>query len=431
MPVLRLQCHCNAGGQAYSQIRSRAVWRLIVAIDKDKLNKFVQPRVRGAAVTRMVTFAVVVLAAGALVGIGPARAPASTCVSWTGSGPANPAIDGDALTGVSALTPCDVWAVGYQQVGVNSQTLTEHWNGLAWTPVPSANPGGSSYDTGFAAVAVKSPADAWAVGSYQDGSANQTLIELLSNGNWEQVSSVDPGGSTHVSLLNDVAISSAKNAWAVGEYKTGTAFRTLIENWNGGTWVQVPSPNGSASDNDLLGVTAISAKNAWAVGYSTTSHGLFQTLVEHWNGTDWKRMPSPDPEGSSGSASLFGVAASSPSSAWAVGDYFKGGIAQALIMRWNGKKWKLAAAPSLDKASVDGSLSSVAVVSATNVWAVGTLNGRLTLAAHWNGSTWSKVPSPDPGSFSEFSTVAASSATDVWAVGTYAQGADLTLAVHC
>jgi hypothetical protein len=396
-----------------------------MALDMDKLHE-------ARPMTRMVTLAAILLAAGALVGIGPGTAAASTCVSWTGSGSANPSDDGDALTGVSVVTPCDVWAVGYQQAGFISQTLTEHWNGLAWTPVPSANPGGSSNDTGFAAVAVKSQTDGWAVGSYQDGSADQTLIELLSNGNWEQVTSPDPGGSTHTNVLNGVAITSATNAWAVGQYDTSTAFRTLIERWNGGTWAQAPSPNGSAGDNNLLSVTATSAKNAWAVGDYTNSHGLFQTLIEHWNGTAWKRTPSPDPEGSGSSASLFGVAASSASRAWAVGDYFKDGIEQALIMAWNGKTWKLAAAPGLDKPSVPGGLSSVAIVSAANVWAVGTLHGKFTLAAHWNGATWTKAPSPDPGSFNEFSTVAASSATDVWAVGTYdTQGPDLTLALHC
>ncbi len=380
---------------------------------------------------RVVMLAAVLLAAGALVATGQGTATASTCVSWTGSGPANPSADGDALAGVAVLTPCDVWAVGYQQVGFSSQTLAEHWNGQAWAAFPSANPGGSSNDATFAAVAVNSRTDAWAVGSYQNGTADQTLIERLSNGNWESVSSADPGGSTHTNLLNGVAISSGNAAWAVGQYNTGGEYRTLIERWHGATWAQVPSPNRGDSDNDLLDVTATSAKNAWAVGYFT-SHDLFQTLVEHWNGTAWKAIPSPDPEGSRGSASLFGVAASSASNAWAVGDYFKGGFEQALIMHWNGSKWKLVKAPRLDKPSVPGGLSSVAVVSATNVWAVGTVNGKLTLAAHWNGSAWSKVSSPDPGSFSEFSTVAASSASDVWAVGSYdSKGPDLAFAVHC
>jgi hypothetical protein len=391
-----------------------------------------QPHLRGAAVTRVVMLATVLLAAGALVGIGPGTASASTCVSWTGSGPANPSAAGDSLTGVAVLTPCDVWAVGYQQAGVASQTLAEHWNGQAWTTASSSNPGGSSNDTTFAAVAIKSPTDAWAVGSYQNGSADQTLIELLSNGNWEQVTSSNPGGSSHTNVLNDVAITSAKAAWAVGQYSTGSEFRTLIERLHGGTWAQVPSPNRGTSDSDLLGVTATSDTNAWAVGYYVNGDDLFQTLVEHWNGTAWKRMPSPDPRGSHGSASLFGVAASSATNAWAVGDYFKNGIEQALIMHWNGSKWKLAAAPRLDKPSVPGALSSVTIVSATNVWAVGTVNGKLTFAAHWNGSVWTKVPSPDPGSYSDFSAVAASSASDVWAVGTYAsKGPDLTLAVHC
>src|SRR5579859_3832757 len=138
-----------------------------------------------------------VLIAGALTGIGQGTAVASTCVSWTGSPPANPSASGDVLTGVSVQRPCDVWTVGYQQVGVITETLTEHWNGLAWTPAPSSNPGGSSNDNSFAAVAVKSAADGWAVGHYSNGTANQTLIELFSGGIWEQVSSPDPGGSAH------------------------------------------------------------------------------------------------------------------------------------------------------------------------------------------------------------------------------------------
>src|SRR5207253_936224 len=43
-----------------------------------------------------------------------------------------------------------------------------------------------------------------------------------------------------------------------------------------------------------------------------------------------------------------------------------------------------------------GSLNGVAVVSATDVWAVGGYNGQ-TLIAHWNGTAWSVVPSQNVG----------------------------------
>jgi hypothetical protein len=383
-------------------------------------------------VTRAAAISAVLLAASALVWVGQGTAAAATCVSWAGFQPANPSSSGDNLAAVSAPAPCDVWVVGYQAHGIGTATLAEHWDGNAWKVTPSSNPGGAGRDS-FTAVAALSPADAWAVGFYGNGSADRTLIELLSNGTWEQVSSPDPGGAAHDNLLNAVAITSAGNAWAVGDYSTGTSLRTLIERWNGTTWSQVPSPNVGTSDNGLLGVTATSGKDAWAVGYYTDSHDVSQTLVEHWNGSKWKRVLSPDPGGSANSASVSAVAATSPSSAWAVGNYFKAGITQPLVMRWNGKAWKPARAPSLDRPSVDASLNGVTVVSATNAWAVGSVKSDQTLAAHWNGKAWTRVPSPDPGPFADFVGVAATRSGDVWAAGVYNTGSspNVTFAVQC
>lgn len=371
-----------------------------------------------------------VMMAGALVAVGQSAAAASTCVSWTGSQPANPSSRGDVLTGVSVQRPCDVWTVGFQQVGVITETLTEHWNGLAWTPMPSSSPGGSSNDSSFAAVAVKSPADAWAVGHYSNGKANQTLIELLSGGTWEQVSSPNPAGPVHDNFLNAVAITSARDAWAVGTYIPGLTAHTLIEHWNGATWSKVTSPSPKASE--LFGVAVTSASNVWAVGSYADSRNAPQTLIVHWTGTTWKRVPSPDPGGPTSTASLSAVAASSASNAWAVGTYFKHGVAKPLFLHWNGKAWRQVTASSLDGSSTSGSLGSVTIISARNAWAVGTANGRATLAAHWNGTSWTKVPTPTPGTFDQFAAVGASSAVNVWAVGTYvASGPDLTLALHC
>ena len=57
-------------------------------------------------------------------------------------------------------------------------------------------------------------------------------------------------------------------------------------------------------------------------------------------------------------------------------------------------------------------------------WAVGedvgagTAVGGSTLIEHWNGTTWSIVPSPTPGAYPELSGVVGRSASDVYAVGT-------------
>ena len=76
-------------------------------------------------------------------------------------------------------------------------------------------------------------------------------------------------------------------------------------------------------------------------------------------------------------------------------------------------------------AGVENQLESVQAISPTNVWAVGqavnssTLASQGTLIEHWNGTSWSVVPSPSPGSGEYLNGVTANGSSDVWAVGAY------------
>ncbi|MDQ3704349.1 MAG: S-layer homology domain-containing protein [Chloroflexota bacterium] len=66
-------------------------------------------------------------------------------------------------------------------------------------------------------------------------------------------------------------------------------------------------------------------------------------------------------------------------------------------------------------------LNDVSAVSENDVWAVGnytdTNNLRRTLTMHWNGSSWSIIPSPSPLNYSSLEAVSARASNDVWAVG--------------
>ena len=65
---------------------------------------------------------------------------------------------------------------------------------------------------------------------------------------------------------------------------TTALHQTLVEHWNGSAWSVVPSPNvGGSYDNALYGVAAVSANDVWAVGHDGDPI-TGQTLVEHWNG---------------------------------------------------------------------------------------------------------------------------------------------------
>ena len=164
-----------------------------------------------------------------------------------------------------------------------------------------------------------------------------------------------PATTTTKGVLDGVAATSAKNAWAVGYTKS---FKTLILHWNGTSWKQVTSRL-PATNLGLSGVAATSATNAWAVGQTATGG---KTLIVHWNGKAWSQQASPTP---GGSGFLSAVAATSATSAWAVGGDATGTV---LILHWNGKAWK--DVPDAD--SFD--LNSVTAASARSAWTVGELS---------------------------------------------------------
>lgn len=300
----------------------------------------------------------------------------------------------------------------------------------SWSIVPS--PGASSdYNTLYSVAAV-SVSNVWAVGNYTDPNSGveQTLTEQWNGMSWSVISSPDSGTSNN--NLNSVAAVSASNIWAVGVYQTSSgSLQSLIEHWNGTTWNVVSSPNiGSASF--LASVTAVSAKNVWAVGDYTDSSGNAQTLTEHWNGTKWKVVSSPN--AGPGANILASVVAVSAKNIWAVGTYNPSpGIEQTLTEQWNGKQWSVVSSPNAG--STINYLNGVTrVPGSTALWAVGdyyTGAHYEPLVEQWNGTSWSIVPSASSGSDDNYLfSLAAVSATDIWAVGDYydpGSGNQLTL----
>lgn len=191
--------------------------------------------------------------------------------------------------------------------------------------------------------------------------------------------------------LADVAVISARNAWAVGGTNGG---RTLIVHWNGASWQQMAGPRGS-----LSGIAAVSAGNVWAVGQSASQ----RALILHWNGTSWE--PSPGVPAGGG---LTSVAALNAHSAWAVGS--------TGILRWDGHIWKRVSGPV-------GMLTDVVSISPRDAWVVGSsfnrrLNESEPLISHWTGSTWKRVAAPGPrGNGSVLHSVAAVTGHPTWTVG--------------
>jgi superoxide dismutase len=341
----------------------------------------------------------------------PTNTPIPSCgLAWRLGSVAEPGSSSSNLTGAEVVSANDVWAVGsfYETATNHNQALIEHWNGTQWSVVPSPS-FGSAHNFLYATSAV-SANDVWAIGYRYGASGTLTLIEHWNGTQWSVVPSPSPGSNEN--YLLGLAAVSANDVWAVGYHRSGPPFVALVMHWDGKQWSVLPDPNPSVNSNVLTALTAISANDVWAVGYylaPNTSRN--QTLTNHWNGSNWSVVPSPDFN------QLYAVSAISSNDVWAVG---ANGLYD-IRLHWNGSNWSEFPGPEPNNDAIY--LNGVTAVSANDVWAVGyyfsNLEGQYkALIEHWDGSQWSEVESQGFGSDAILlGGTAAVSANDVWAVG--------------
>jgi hypothetical protein len=245
-------------------------------------------------------------------------------------------------------------------------------------------------------------------------------IQNVMGGDWQVIAS--PNGTKQVNELHGVSAVSDSDVWAVGvSYNTERTLSTsLIEHWNGTQWTVVPSPNPSSTLNVLNAVAAVSANNVWAVGIAPT--GSNPILIIHWNGSVWSVVPNPP--SSMPLNNLAALVVVSANDVWAVGTGLIGDEDATATLHWNGTAWSVIPSPNVGP-EVDNNLAGVTAVASNDVWAVGTqqptsLTDPHTLILHWNGTAWTIVPSPNDGGNTvgnHLLAAAAVASNDVWATG--------------
>ena len=327
-----------------------------------------------------------------------------------------------ALTGVAAVAPNDVWAVGYRNENSGatfSSTLAEHWDGTNWKAVPTPNPiGGCS---SFSAVAAVSSNDVWAAGRIYERAGNcgytnwrpkPGFLEHWDGVAWTIAKSPSPATKT----FNGIAAIAENDVWAVGYVYSNVYLNTtpLVEHWDGSQWTVQPCATIQGAQQVYLNaITAVAPNDIWAVGSYSSATVANAPFSEHWDGTTWKVVPVPE-----NGTFLFGAASGGTNDVWATG-YVD------VAMRWDGSQWI-----STSVANTGGSLNGVMVLPNDEAWAVGNqfqYPSTLTLIELWNGSTWSVVPSMNPGvSWNNLFAVSGTGLDDVWAVGGYASASGTT-----
>lgn len=328
------------------------------------------------------------------------------------------------LTAVTSLSAKNAWAVGYHTSPGGDKTLIEHWNGVAWTTVPSPNPGGV-HGTWLSSIDAVSAKDIWAVGNYGlTASSWQTLVVHWDGSTWKQVASPHPA---QFSTLSGVSVVSSTDVMAVGDtYASGYGdAHTLVLRWDGRHWSVVTSQNPSGTQRAFSGVSMSTAHAGWAVGWVLDSgQRTGDALAEHWNGTHWTPVAAVNPGAFMNQLSDVDVVG--PGNAWAVGYYMNGShTSYPLVEHLVSGAWTRVRVPGLGAGT---SLLSVSGRSATDIWAVGYTGGRGDIQAlilHWDGHVWHRYAGPKPAGVS-LDGVTAGGPSATRAVGRRSSGRNAT-----
>ena len=243
---------------------------------------------------------------------------------------ANPGTSVGSLAGVVVVSANDVWAVGTGVTGDEDSTLTLHWDGVAWSLIPSPNVG-PEVDNSLAGVTAIASDDVWAAGTQQPTSltAPHTLTLHWDGSAWTIVPSANTSQTTANHLLA-AATSASDDVWATG-FTTSVA---LAEHWDGNSWTVVSTPiiNGASSPS-FGGAVALATNNVWAVGqFFQNSRSRSRTLTEQWNGSTWNIVSSPN-NGNSHNL-LNAVTATPGGTLWAVGIFYNNqAVERTLILQ--------------------------------------------------------------------------------------------------
>jgi hypothetical protein len=327
----------------------------------------------------------------------------------------NPLSDQNYLGFVSATSKNNAWAFG-NATGAATATLAEFWDGHAWSISPSLNPSGGLFDSFNGGVAI-APGDVWAVGATYNGNTGlyQTLAEHWNGSAWTVVPTPNVSGVNN--QFYAVAADGTNDVWAVGIYRVAPGIRgNLVAHWNGSAWSIVPSPNKGTGDNALGSVIAFAPNVAFADGGYNSPNA--KTLIERWNGTKWSIAKSKNANTNSNIFNM--ITGVGPTDVWALGDYSTGSIFNSLAEHWNGTNWQLV--PSANMGTDFTAIFGGTAVTAHDVWGVGLWSdgsNNFPYTMNWNGSTWSSVNTPAIGASGGIFTGAAAipGTSDVWAVG--------------
>ena len=328
----------------------------------------------------------------------------------------------NSLASVSCVSTTSCVAVGNYDDGAVQHTLVESFDGTAWTVVASPN-SSPTEDNYLSSVSCVSVTFCVAVGSSYDGNYNHTLVLAFDGTSWTKATSPD-SSPTEDNFLSSVSCTSGTSCVAVGTVDNGSKM-TLVQSFDGTAWTVVASPSTDPNQpNFMMSVSCTSATSCVAVGYFDDLK--YQTLALSFDGTNWTIVASPSSDPNQNNF-LESVSCTSATSCVAVGYYRPGNRNQTLVLSFDGTTWTQTTSPNTNVAD-HNYLYSVSCISATSCIAVGAYNEGAddhTLVLSFDGTAWTQITSPnsDPLLDNELDSVFCVASSSCTAVGARYDGA--------
>ncbi len=292
-----------------------------------------------------------------------------------------------------------------------------HWNGTGVEYIPEPPTSGTGYGYAFEHVATGMSNDVFVSGTLQN-SANASLRMLAhwDGTNWSVVSGQNPIGT-----IQSVSFApGTHNAWGIQPYRNrsnASASQPQIQQWNGRAWRSAGITAPCSCVYGYNSVDAQSPKNVWVTG-SYTQNSTQVAFIEHWDGTKWQLQTAP--VGTTSFSHFF----------YSHGHFWADGVqnGNSFLAYWNGSSWQRIPYPQ----PANGMNWSAFLLTANNdIWAVGSVVNQQTqrnnpAAVHWNGQTWSTNQAAPSNFVTRGATLLAITdipgSGDFWAVGIDSNG---------
>jgi hypothetical protein len=343
------------------------------------------------------TCAAAAIAVGATIGLGVQDAQAGSTPGWrfVEVYPQSQWFDS-----VSASSAANAWAVGVTGPSglscENTCLFTSHWNGKAWRTIPEPDGLTSpNINVGNVVVAATTRSSAWVFAAREnigEGEASQVAAFEWNGTSWSAVH--DFAGSSY---LGAAIAAGPADVWGFGATGRGDQTPWAVH-YNGKTWSRVSIPvspyqaSGSAATGD------------WVLGQLTPQPKSGPVLMLlHWSRGAWKRLPLPKmtvPKGQQEQPELLAVG--TPTSVWAsvhIGPSAGFQPGTTVLLHWNGKGWSKVPLPK--GAGLRGLVSDGHGGFWMASYSVGKSTGVLSIVMyHYSAGHWTHVSVPAKAGFS-------------------------------